>query len=246
MFKSINFILCGDFNSVPNSGIYKMITTGELNCYKLERRAISNQLNGNISYIIPKKLKPTLLNLVTAKYDENKPSVRSNEHAKWVKDIVSICPNIKNNKLLLEKNSDITFEANYKLTLPFSLNSAYAENVKNMFKFLSTKNYQEHPYDLITNYVKYEKLEMNGILMGLKDINKTINFTKNMTLEPPISCYNKNIISTVDYIFYSGNMEVLRTLNIPDLNYIAQDLGPMPNELYPSDHLSLAADFLIK
>jgi mRNA deadenylase 3'-5' endonuclease subunit Ccr4 len=39
-FQKGNLILCGDFNSAPNSGVYKMITTGSLDCSKLDKRKV--------------------------------------------------------------------------------------------------------------------------------------------------------------------------------------------------------------
>jgi hypothetical protein len=39
-FREVNLILCGDFNSAPNSGVYKMITNGSLDCSKLDKRKV--------------------------------------------------------------------------------------------------------------------------------------------------------------------------------------------------------------
>lgn len=47
-YKKVNLILCGDFNSVPNSGVYKMITEGSLDCTELDRRKVRNNLNNFI------------------------------------------------------------------------------------------------------------------------------------------------------------------------------------------------------
>lgn len=92
-----------------------MITEGALNCYKLEKKAISNQLNGNINYIDPHRLKTKLLNLVTSKYDESYRYCRSNFHAEWVKDIISAQPVVTKDKLFLEHNPGIRNHNNYKL-----------------------------------------------------------------------------------------------------------------------------------
>ncbi len=40
-FEKVNIIFCGDLNSVPNSGVYKMITEGEVNCTNLDRRRVN-------------------------------------------------------------------------------------------------------------------------------------------------------------------------------------------------------------
>jgi mRNA deadenylase 3'-5' endonuclease subunit Ccr4 len=81
--------------------------------------------------------------------------------------------------------------------------------------------------------------------MGFSEIDKTLKFVKNLTLEPPFSFYGKGLMSLVDYIFYNGNILPIRSLNIPDINKIAFDIGYLPNEHFPSDHISLCADFQI-
>jgi mRNA deadenylase 3'-5' endonuclease subunit Ccr4 len=73
-FDKLNFILCGDFNAIPNSGVYKLITDGLLDCTKIDKRKISNQKQGDLNYIDPAKLKGTLLNYGTCKYLEEKNS----------------------------------------------------------------------------------------------------------------------------------------------------------------------------
>lgn len=40
LFKNFSFMLCGDFNSIPNSAVYKYITDGELNCSTLDKRKV--------------------------------------------------------------------------------------------------------------------------------------------------------------------------------------------------------------
>ena len=87
--------------------------------------------------------------------------------------------------------------------------------------------------------------EVYGIKMGVADIDKTLDFVKNFTLEPPFSSYGKGFMSLVDYIFFNGSIVPIRTLNIPDINKIAFDIGYLPNEYFPSDHISLCADFQI-
>jgi hypothetical protein len=71
-FDKLNIVLCGDFNAIPNSGIYKLITEGVLDCSKIDKRRISNQKQGDLAYIDPAKLKGTLLNYSTCKYLEEK------------------------------------------------------------------------------------------------------------------------------------------------------------------------------
>lgn len=84
-----------------------------------------------------------------------------------------------------------------------------------------------------------------GIKIGVNDISKTESFIKHFTLEPPFTSYGKNCFSTLDYIFYKGNLNPVRVYDIPDCRKMAMDVGEMPNEIFPSDHLSICVDFLI-
>jgi len=44
-FSKVNLMICADLNSAPNSGVYKMITTGKVNCSKLDRRKVKIPFN---------------------------------------------------------------------------------------------------------------------------------------------------------------------------------------------------------
>jgi len=46
-----------------------------------------------------------------------------------------------------------------------------------------------------------------------------------------------------DYIMYLGNMRVKRVLQVPEESVIANTPERLPNDRYPSDHISLVADF---
>jgi mRNA deadenylase 3'-5' endonuclease subunit Ccr4 len=72
-----------------------------------------------------------------------------------------------------------------------------------------------------------------------------MEFAKYLTLEPPMTCYNKGMMSNLDYIFFKGDIRVVRALDSPDVNMLTKDQGYMPNEFYPSDHISICADFIL-
>lgn len=112
--------------------------------------------------------------------------------------------------------------------------------------FLKEKNKNIVPFNLTDNHEEiFKSLEVYGIKMGFSDIEKTLNFVDGFTLEPPMSFYGKAAMETVDFIFYNGNMTPARTLNIPDINRIAFDVGYLPSEEFPSDHISFCADFYL-
>lgn len=58
-------------NSNPNSAIYKLITSGTINCKDLEKKNISGQNQGKLSSIDPKRLKGSLINYITSKFKDN-------------------------------------------------------------------------------------------------------------------------------------------------------------------------------
>lgn len=103
----------------------------------------------------------------------------------------------------------------------------------------------QHPYDLVKDFDPFYSMEVNSIKLGIDSIEKTIDFIKQYTLEPPMTTYSKGAISNVDFIFFRGDLEVVRTLNTPDINIVTMDQGYMPNTIYPSDHISMCADFLL-
>ena len=85
--------------------------------------------------------------------------------------------------------------------------------------------------------------------MGVKEIKKTIEFSKNLTMDLPFTVYSSNTIMTLDYIFFSSSkndISVVRILSHPDIFKIVFDIGFMPNNIFPSDHFSIAADFIIE
>jgi len=101
------------------------------------------------------------------------------------------------------------------------------------------------PFENVTDLSILDRISVYGINIGIQEISKTLDFVKGLTLEPPMSLYGKGFMGLCDYIFYSGTMTPVRTLNIPDINRIAFDIGYLPSEEFPSDHISMCADFKI-
>ena len=65
------------------------------------------------------------------------------------------------------------------------------------------------------------------------------------TMEPAYSVWtDKHIL--VDYIWYQSDyMKVLRVLDIPSIYQHLQEFQTFPNEVVPSDHIPMVADFYI-
>lgn len=126
---------------------------------------------------------------------------------------------------------------------PIKLKSAYSQNLKNIIDIINDKCSVE----LLMKHISskdLENIDVYGIKINKDRIDSTINFLKDLTHEPPLTFFAKNSMVNVDFIFYEGNMHVLRTLNTPDV-YSMLDMKSLPNHIYPSDHLSLTADFIL-
>jgi mRNA deadenylase 3'-5' endonuclease subunit Ccr4 len=148
---------------------------------------------------------------------------------------------------------------------PFPMQSAYSSVMRNILDFINFhKNLQfklaseeQHKKLLESNIIlkslsehindvkDLDNISVYGIKIGIDEIEKTNNFVKHFTLEPPMTYYGHACFSTLDYIFYNGKINPIRSLNIPDVSKVAMDWGEMPNEIFPSDHLSLCVDFHI-
>ena len=126
---------------------------------------------------------------------------------------------------------------------PLKMKSAYSQNLKNIIEIVNEKCSVEVLRKCISQK-DLQNIDVYGIKINSERIDSTINFLKDLTLEPPLTFFAKNTMVNVDFIFYEGNMHVLRTLNTPDV-YSILDMKSLPNHVYPSDHLSLTADFIM-
>lgn len=137
------------------------------------------------------------------------------------------------------------------LSPQLKMSSAYAEMLNKTLRFMKECQTDMNnarsisPFDRLTDFTQMDNTEVYGIKMSYTEIDHTLNFVKKLTLEPPFSFYGKGMLALVDYIFFTGNITPIRTLNIPDVNRVAFDIGYLPTELFPSDHISLCVDFQI-
>lgn len=166
----------------------------------------------------------------------------------------------------------LKFKEDYKkntqnliLVPSFPMLSAYSSMMKNILDFINFKKNCEldlanevyHKklieeniilksiHDHISDINILDNISVYGIKIGINEIEKTNKFVKHFTLEPPVSYYGNCRFATLDYIFYNGKINPIRTLNIPDIKKLSIEWGEMPNEIFPSDHLSMCVDFHI-
>jgi len=132
------------------------------------------------------------------------------------------------------------------LSSPLIFKSAYSDILKNIINYLKRDN-KESQQNLVFELFKdsdFNDLDVNGIKVTKDKLDQTINFCQNFTLEPPNTFFAKECMSSLDYIFYEGKVEVVSTLNPPNV-YKMLDLKYLPNKIYPSDHINLTADFIL-
>ena len=258
--KKVYLIIGTDANAAPKSGVYKLLTTGKLNCTYVDKYKLSGQDPDNLQYADPKRLRSYLLKSITTKYkgdvqrndenDKSKQAQRLIDNVKWYNEVCRVEP------VLTESPSTITLTYNSKyrardygiiLNLPITFKSAYSSICDSIIHYIDEQKEQKTlPFRLIKSVQEVDNIEVNGIKMGVAEIKKTLTFISGLTLDVPLTSYNNNTLMASDFIFFSGdNMKVVRILNIPDINKIVFDIGFMPNTEFPSDHLSLGADFVI-
>lgn len=260
--NKVYIIVTSDLNSIPKSAVYKLLTTGKLDCNTIEKNHISGQDEGNLQYVNPPtKIRSYIFTRILKKfngensnnnnkykknYNYKNDGIPNGENNRWYNEVCRIKPKINDHFISLEYNEQyIHKDINLILELPFIYESAYANMAKNIFEYFCGNN-KGLPFNIFEN--ELNDIEINGIKMGKKEIEKTKSFIKDLTLDNPVSSYCNDNVGSTDFIFYyskENDIKVVRVLNVPDLYELFFDIGYMPNEVYPSDHLSLAADIII-
>ena len=260
------YIIFGcDLNSVPKSGIYKLLTQGCLNCEHVDQYKLSGQDPDNLEYIYPAtKIKSHLCARVSSKYNDDIPHKNNQNEAiqrnrtynnvKWYNEITKVEPVLvlgDNNAKYVKldyKNGFRFKESDITLNIPLKLFSAYSVVPTNILKYLEhpEKENKKIPFSLIENKNVFDGFEINCIKIFVNELNKTLDYAKKLTKDVSYTSYSSFTITATDYIFYYGNdINCIRILNLPDVFEITFDVGFLPTNEFPSDHLSLAADFVI-
>ena len=261
--NKVYIILPTDLNCIPRSGVYKLMIKGEFDCNQINKNSISGQDPDNLEKIEePGRIRGFLFQNMTKMFDRERPpnnykyksydnefnryGSTIQENVKWFNEICRIHPVIKEHNIDLDyidqgyryKDSDLI------LKIPFTYKSAYAQMAQNFLDYFNDK-YKGIPFNL---FGEIDNIEINGLKMGKKEIEKTNSFVKNLTLDNIFTYFSNDTIMQLDYIFYyskSQDVKVVSILNLPDMYKLFFDIGYMPNEIYPSDHLSIAADLII-
>ena len=259
-------IFVSDLNCIPRSGVYKLLTTGSLDCNNINKIIVSGQDPDNLQYVNPPtKIISYLLKRITPIFKEEKPKKKdfrtfnpkdynnfnsidglpSQENVRWFNDICRIKPVINDHCVKLDYNDKYIYkDTDLILKIPLVFKSAYSVLARNCLNYFKNE-YKDLPFNLLENF---DNIEVNGIKMGKKDPEKTDSFVQGLTLENPFSCYCNDTVMSLDYIFYNSkndDIKVARILNCPEIFKLFFDIGYMPNEIFPSDHFSIAADLIL-
>ena len=136
-------------------------------------------------------------------------------------------------------------------------------------KYIGNFNFNKKESNLIQETLaKMEKREnfkraIDGLMKISKEVNEKYklrsaydNYRKEikesehfsfLRNHPKYTNYTNKFVDTIDYIFYSKNLNKLKILKIPEVEKECKDKNIyLPNERHPSDHLKLAITFEYK
>ncbi|XP_034713530.1 protein angel homolog 1 [Etheostoma cragini] len=232
--KHCNLILCGDFNSVPHTPLYQLITTGELYFQGLPAWMISGQEDQShkaYCHTLFAPLWPSSLGITdSCQYTTAKEALKS-QNQKSGKGQYShefmlqhrFCPAACVRPLDLEQIPGVT------------------DNTPDASK--GSQSYDKRFRRTISHRLDLESVYKH-VLPGFGN--------------PEVTTLHSEAGATVDYIFYSPRRVLPGHLNAGDLvseglkligslSLLSEDvlwsMRGLPNHIFPSDHLSLLAKF---
>ena len=124
-------IFVSDLNCIPRSGVYKLLTTGSLDCNNINKIIVSGQDPDNLQYVNPPtKIISYLLKRITPIFKEEKPKKKdfktfnpkdynnfnsidglpSQENVRWFNDICRIKPVINDHCVKLDYNDKYIYK----------------------------------------------------------------------------------------------------------------------------------------
>ena len=229
IYKIDDILLCGDFNIVPNSMLYKLLSTGKIDLevdlheYSNQQLVIANKQCEDLDYLVQ---------LSDKKFAKRQTQSIQQINMKFLSILYYV------NVVVPRDNSqEIKFRgpSTPKLLDKLFLENFY-ENLSNIIAFKSA--YAEGNRKFI------RKNKTSAELAKMQFVNDPQYYNN----EAYITQYAEDMVNTVDYVWYSsrGSLKIKGILQVPDVNYLKKLRSSCPSDEFGSDHFSLVVDFLIK
>lgn len=249
-FSITKHLIAGDFNLVPNSMLYKLITEADFNL-DIPKRFLSNQELMIAHCELKHSLELHLIDCIK-KFSYKSLEMTAEELQKVF---------FKRDPMREEEKQEIlqmiNLVSNFDFELDFTQKAIrlkkkleYDEKnpvnkLKNLFQSLGLKSGYSEAIRLAYLYQKNDKEFLS--------VTSSNDFLKgNCIHEPYLTHFTADFKATVDYLFYEKNsFEVNKILRLPNFKQISEIdskrclISVLPNWLYPSDHFSLAFEMEI-
>jgi len=229
--KDVNIIYTGDFNSTPQSAIYEFIKRGEFDFREVRGQYLSGQKLG--AFVNTKWFRSIQDFLIAGvnkyRYNDRSKEERLEPLRVWLTHLKKI------NLIFRESHADLQkIEFDFQdMNLEFNPYQNESWMLWNDFYMMSAYgNFQKFYYGL--QHKKYKP---------------EVHYPNYSTFEPLYTHRTAETLLTVDYIWYcsrySHKGKKLKLSAVYELPHLDQGLKVhvFPNKTYPSDHLSLIADF---
>ncbi|KAJ1500191.1 Glucose-repressible alcohol dehydrogenase transcriptional effector [Coelomomyces lativittatus] len=237
----IPIILSGDFNSNPNSDVYQLLT--------FNHNPLNNNNNTNNNN-----------DTTTGNNNNNNSSSNSNDSSSsttTLPDNKSESP-IKQNTELHDNNTTNTTvvppthnsDNNTTTTTTTTTTTATGDRLHHLD--ISFK----HDLPLADSYATlllslHHHQQSTTTTNNINNINSTTDVLPLVYPPPTFTIYIPQIASVVDYIFYStsnntnNKLQPVRCLSLLDKKMVENTNG-LPNEVFPSDHIPLLCEFILR
>ncbi|XP_044728649.1 protein angel homolog 2 [Chrysoperla carnea] len=215
----VPIIITGDFNLEPYTAVYNLLVNGELDFSKLTRRQLKPPTGVRNEILMEPRLLP--------------PRLRITDHCQHV-DIAALRRS-KEYKMDFEKEKGL-------IQLEHSGRSKKTYTV---------------PQSTVNNYVRRDNVTESNVLFSTGKLTHGFNLKSVYSHDNRATTYQDRWIN-VDYIFYSaksdqrgnqeksdGRLKLVSKFQLPTANE-CKKLPSIPNLVFGSDHLSLAAQFLLE
>jgi len=231
--RDVHIIYAGDFNSIPQSAIYEFIRRGEFDFREVRGNYLSGQkLGGFVNTKWHRSLGDFLVaNVNKYRYNDRGKEEKLDALKAW------LCHLKKINLIFRESKGELQkIEYDFQdMNLEFDPRQNESWMLWNDFYMMSAYgNFQKFYYGL-----------------QHKKHRSEVNYPNYSTYEPLYTHRTAETLLTVDYIWYcsrySQKGKKLKLTSLYELPRLDQGLKVhvFPNKTYPSDHLSLVADFEI-